>query len=403
MTLSPDLNETTRMVHGGACEDGLVRTPGPPIQRGSTILLKHSRHIYDKSLVTYGRGGLATQATLRSALEDLEHADQVQLYPSGLAAITGTIQALTRSGDEVLVSDSVYNPTRRFLEGTMRRFGVTARYFRPGADASAVAALITPATRLIYLESPGSLTLDVQDVPAIAAMARARGVLTAIDNTYAAGVLFKPLDHGVDVSIQSLTKYVCGHSDVFMGMAAARGEAAAKLAESSHEMGWAVSPDDSYMALRGLRTLHMRLAQHGAATLRIATWLNEQPEIGRVLCPALPSDPNHALWSRDFIGLCGLISIVLDGASDAAVGEMLDSLKLFGLGYSWGGFESLVIPCDPQLATRRFPVVKSGPMLRLHVGLEDPDDLIRDLRQALDRLEPRATLREPALAIAGAP
>lgn len=401
MTLSPDLNETTRMVHGGACEDGLVRTPGPPVQRGSTILLRHSRHIYDKSLVTYGRGGLATQATLRSALEDLERADQVQLYPSGLAAITGTIQALTRSGDEVLVSDSVYNPTRRFLEGTMRRFGVTTRYFRPGSDADAVAALVTPATRLIYLESPGSLTLDMQDVPAIAAMARARGVLTAIDNTYAAGVLFKPLDHGVDVSMQSLTKYVCGHSDVFMGMAAARGEAAAMLAESSHEVGWAVSPDDAYMALRGLRTLHMRLAQHGAATLRIAHWLAAQPEVGTVLCPALPSDPNHALWSRDFTGLCGVISIVLDGAPDAAVNEMLDSLKLFGLGYSWGGFESLVIPCDPQLAARCFPVVKAGPMLRLHIGLEDPDDLINDLRQALDRLGSREATEEPILAAAG--
>lgn len=401
MTLSPDLNEKTRMVHGGACEEGLVRTPGPPVQRGSTILLKNSRHIYDKSLVTYGRGGLATQATLRAALADLEQAEQVQLYPSGLAAITGTIQALTKSGDEVLISDSVYNPTRRFLEGTMRRFGVTARYFHPGSGADAVAALVTPATRLIYLESPGSLTLDVQDVPAIAAMARARGILTAIDNTYAAGVLFKPLAHGVDVSMQSLTKYVCGHSDIFMGMAAARGEAAARLAESSHEVGWAVSPDDAYMALRGLRTLHMRLAQHGAATLTIARWLEQQPEVGSVLCPALPSDPNHELWSRDFTGICGVISIVLDGASDVAVSEMLDSLKLFGLGYSWGGFESLVIPCDPQLAARRFPVAKAGPMLRLHIGLEDPEDLISDLRQALDGLGSCTTADTTAMAIAG--
>lgn len=382
-SMTPPRSEPTRLIHGPHTSGPALRTPAPAIQRGSTVLLADSGQFADSLTPTYGRGGLSTQTTLRAALCDLEHAEAVQLYPSGLAALTGAIQALVRAGDDLLVVDSVYGPTRRFLAGTMARFGVTTRYFASTATARDIAAMVGPATRLIVLESPGSLTLDMQDVPAIAAMARAAGVLTLIDNTYAAGVLFKPLDHGVDVSVQSLTKYVCGHSDVFMGMAAAHGETAQMLAQSAREIGWAVSPDDAYLALRGLRTLHPRLAMHGSNMLVVAKWLQRQPEISDILCPALPGDLGHALWSRDFSGACGLLSVVLDGSA-AALDAMLDTLELFGLGYSWGGFESLAIPCDSQLASRRFRQERSGPLLRLHVGLEHPEDLIADLRRGLD-------------------
>ena len=392
-TLMPLPHEMTQMIHGGQAAGPASRTPAPSIQRGSTVLLADSKQFSAATTPTYGRGGLATQDALRTALCALEHAEDVQLYPSGLAALTGAIQALTGAGDEVLAVDTIYNPTRRFLVGTMARFGVTTRYFSPTASADEIAAMITPATRLIVLESPGSLTLDMQDVPSIAAMARAHGVMTLIDNTYAAGVLFKPLDHHVDVSVQSLTKYVCGHSDVFMGMAAARGPAAAALATSAHEIGWAVSPDDAYLALRGLRTLHARLALHGAAMLTVAAWLAQQPEVIDLLCPALPGDPGHALWSRDFSGACGLLSFTLNG-DGRAVDALLDTLELFGLGYSWGGFESLVIPCDAQLAKRAHMVRRSGPMLRLHVGLEHPQDLIADLRRGLDAFAATASLSE---------
>lgn len=391
MTVRNDMDEQTRLIHGDGPCDTLQRTPGPPILRGSTVLLPDCKAVYDPSGVTYGRGGLTTQRMLRNALRDLENADEAFIYPSGLAAISGTLLALLSAGDEVLACDTVYNPTRRFLDGTLARFGVRARFFDPAASADDIKALITPATRVIFLESPGSLTFEMQDVPAIAAMARDSGILTVIDNTWSAGVLFKPLDHGIDVSIQSLTKYVCGHSDVFMGLAAAKGAAVELLASSSYETGWAVSPDDAYMALRGLRTLHTRLAQHGAAALEVAKWLEQQPEIHSVMCPALPSDPGHAIWKRDFTGICGLIGAVLHPVPDADVARIAEGLSLFGIGYSWGGFESLVIPSDPQLKARSIKRDYPGPLLRLHIGLENIDDLIADLRQGLDALASNAS------------
>lgn len=390
-----EYSEPTRLIHGNAREAALPRTPAPPVQRGSTVLLPTAKALYDSSHINYGRGGLATHQALRDALAELERAEKAFLFPSGLSAITGTLQALTASGDEILICDSVYNPTRRFLDGTMSRFGVRARYFDPAADVATIAGMITPATRLIYLESPGSLSFEMLDVPTIAQLARSRGLLTMIDNTWSAGVLFKPLEHGVDVSIQALTKYVCGHSDVFMGVAAVRGEAAARLAQTSYEIGWAVSPDDAYLALRGLRTLHARLAHHGASALKVATWLAQQPEVHSVLCPALADCPGHDLWRRDFIGICGLIGVVMKPVPSGAIDAMLDSLQLFGLGYSWGGFESLAIPCDPQLKSRHCSRRYAGPLLRLHIGLESVDDLIADLRQGLDRIAPACSSASP--------
>lgn len=381
--------ETTRALHNGAAPLGLLRTPSPVVQRGSTVLLPTADALYDTSRTTYGRGGLATHQALCEALADLEHAERSFLYPSGLSAITGVLQALTATGDHILVSDAAYNPTRRFLDGTLLRFGVTTTYYPARASAEEIADLITPTTRLIFMESPASLTFEMQDVPAIAAMARARDLLTVVDNTWAAGVLFKPLDHGVDVSIQALTKYVCGHSDVFMGSASVRGPAGDRLARSSYEVGWAVSPDDAYLALRGLRTLRSRLSHHGASALKVAEWLQDQPEVDAVLCPGLPAFEGHEIWRRDFSGVCGLFGVVLRPASPAAVNAMVEGLSLFGLGYSWGGFESLALPCDPQLTSRVCDRGQGGPLLRLHIGLETPRDLISDLRSGLDRLTAR--------------
>ncbi|MDG2522934.1 cystathionine beta-lyase [Caulobacter segnis] len=386
MTELAEFGECTRTLHAGATSAKLLKTPGPVVQRGSTVLMPTAEALYDATQTTYGRGGLATHKALCETLSELEHAERTFIYPSGLAAITGVLQALTGAGDHILVSDAAYNPTRRFLDGTLARFGVRATYYDPTATAEEIAALIEPETRLIYMESPASLTFEMQDIPAIAAMARARNLITVVDNTWAAGVLFKPLDHGVDVSIQALTKYVCGHSDVFMGSAAASGRVVERLARSSYEIGWAVSPDDAYLALRGLRTLHSRLTHHGASALKVAQWLQDQPEVASVLCPALPSFAGHDLWRRDFTGLCGLFGAILKPVDRSRVDAMVESLQLFGLGYSWGGFESLALPCDPQLVPRLASGRLDGPLLRLHIGLEGADDLIADLRRGLDSL-----------------
>jgi cystathionine beta-lyase len=269
----------------------------------------------------------------------------------------------------------------------LKRFGVTTRYLPPRATADQFMAAAGPATRLICLESPGSLTFEMQDVAAIAAAARGRGILTLIDNTYGAGLLFKPLAHGADLSAQALTKYVGGHSDLFMGSVAVSDPAlAAKLKLTVRDNGWSVSPDDAYWMLRGLRTLDTRLARHGASGLAVAEWLKAQPEVTRVLHPALPDFPDHALFKRDFTGPNGLFSFELRPAPESAVHALLDRMELFGLGFSWGGFESLAIHCDPQLGTGRTAERwrAAGPLVRLHVGLEDPNDLIEDLRRGLD-------------------
>jgi len=363
----------------------MAKTVGPPIQRGSTVLLPNAAALYDEAQPTYGRGGLATQETLMSALAELEDARAVRLFPSGLAALAGAMLAVLKAGDEVIVSDAAYKPTRRFCDRVLGRFGVAVRYCHARADCDAVMALTGPATRLIVLESPGSLTFEMQDVPAIAAAARAAGVLTLIDNTWAAGHFFKPLTHGIDISVQSLTKYVGGHADVFMGAAAtARSSLVEALDQAILDFGWAVSPDDAYQMLRGLRTLPTRIARHQESGFIVAEWLRGQPEVADVLHPGLAGGPDHALWKRDFTGAAGLFGIVLQPAAPCAVHAFLDNLGLFGLGFSWGGFESLALHGDPQLGVRTYPPVFAGPLVRLNIGLEDPADLIADLRAGLD-------------------
>lgn len=377
----------TSLVHSGGGPGKPLRTVAPPIEKGSTVLMADAASLYGEDQLTYGRAGLATHEALMNALARLEGAAAVRLFPSGLAAMTGAMLAILGAGDEVLVTDAIYKPTRRFCDRVLTRLGIKARYYPPRLSADELAALVAPATRLIVLESPGSLSFDVQDVAAIAAMARTRGARTLMDNTWAAGLLFKPLAHGVDISVQALTKYVGGHSDVFMGSAAASDPAVvAALDRAIVDFGWAVSPEDAYLMLRGLRTLQVRLARHGRSAMEIAGWLRTQPEVAEVLFPALPGAAGHDLWRRDFAGAAGLFSVVLAPCSTPAAHAFLDRLELFGLGFSWGGFESLAIDCGPQFEVRVFGPPFEAPVVRLNIGLEDPADLIADLRCGLDAL-----------------
>ena len=382
MSFRKDLQEPTRLIHDRPDSRPLERTVAPPIQRGSTVLMNSAGDLYDHAQVTYGRGGLAIHRALTEALAEMEGAHACQLYPSGLAAVTGALISVLKAGDEVLVSDNAYGPTRRFCDQVLTRMGISVRYFPPRNSAEAIVGMGGERLRAILMESPGSLTFEISDVPAICRLAAARGILTLMDNTWGAGLLFKPLEHGVDISIQALTKYVCGHSDVFLGSACARDPALAEqLEETMWHFGWSVSPDDAYLGLRGLRTLPVRMDRHGNSALAVARWLEDRPQVAGVLHPALPTSADHGFWARDYTGSCGLFGVVLQPATVRAVDALLDALSLFGLGFSWGGFESLATSCDPQLRQRHYPPHFAGPLLRIHVGLEHPADLIADLER----------------------
>ena len=379
------MDDETRLIRAGAAPKALAKTVGPPIQKGSTVLLPNAASLYDdESHLTYGRQGLSAQAALQEALAELEGAKGVCLYPSGLSALTGALLAVLKTGDEVLVTDAIYKPSRRFCDHVLRRFGIGVRYFDPRAGADDLMAMAGEATRLILMESPGSLTFEMQDMARIAELAKPRGILTVADNTWGAGYLYKPLAHGIDISVQALTKYVGGHSDIFMGSAAA---ADPKLARALYDgvlhLGWSVAGDDAYQMLRGLRTLPTRLAKQGESGVAVAAWLRDQPQVAAVYHPALPGCADHDLWARDYSGACGLFAFALTPGPEAAVNAFLDELTLFGLGFSWGGFESLAISCDPQLKTRKIKRTYAGPLIRLHVGLEKANDLIADLQRAL--------------------
>ena len=378
------MKDETRIIRAGAEPKPLARTVNPPIQRASTVLLPDAASLYAPGQVTYGRDSLAARDALCQAISEMEGAEGTKLFPSGLAAMTGTLLALLKAGDEVLVCQQIYRPTRRFCDRVLARFGVRTIYYDQTLPAAGLMALASAKTRAIVLESPGSLGFGMQDVAAIASAARERGVLTIMDNTWGAGWLYRPLAHGVDVSCQALTKYVGGHSDVFMGSAATRDPAILRQLDAAmHEVGWSVSPEDAYLMLRGLRTLPTRLQRHGASGLQVAAWLREQPEVLEVLHPGLPGCRGHELWARDYAGACGLFGFVLQPAPEAAVEALLDALALFGLGFSWGGHESLAIHCDPQRRTGAVLDDYGGPLMRLHVGLEDPEDLIEDLKRGL--------------------
>lgn len=360
----------------------------PPIWRASTILYDNvadlktrGRDTHDK--LFYGRRGTPTVWALADALTGMEPgAAGTLLYPSGVAAISCALLSLLQPGDELLMTDSAYDPTRNICEGILAQMGIITRYYDP-LIGEGIAALISPKTRAILMESPGSLTFEVQDVPAIVAAAKAAGIATLIDNTWATPLYFPTQVLGVDVSIMSLSKYVGGHSDVMMGAATVNAAHWPRLRAMTYQLGHSVSPDDCALALRGLRTLDVRLARHHTSGLAVAEWLAAQPKVGRVLHPALPGDAGHGLWARDFAGASGLFGFTLKGANTAARARFIDALAHFGIGYSWGGFESLVVPCDPALFRTATSWTDPDPLVRLSIGLEDPADLIADLEQAL--------------------
>jgi cystathionine beta-lyase len=382
-----DKKPQTIVVDGGRRREWRGRLVNPPVERASTILFDSVAQIKGSKPALgeyrYGLQGTATHWALSEALTLLEPgAVGTALYSSGLAAVTAALTAVLSAGDELLVTDSAYGPTRKYCDTILKRFGVTTRYYDP-LIGGGISGLFGDKTRAILLESPGSLTMEVQDVPAICAAARERGIVTLIDNTWATPLFFQAHSAGVDISILAISKYVGGHSDVMVGSASATAEHFPRLQKTSWDIGHALSPDDAWLASRGLRTLAVRLRQHESSALKIAQWLKEQPGVGSVLHPALPDCPGHEIWKRDFRGSTGLFSFELAGAGDSARAAFVDSLTMFGIGFSWGGFESLVLPVDPYRTASKAP---KGNLVRLHIGIEDPDDLIADLTAALAKL-----------------
>jgi cystathionine beta-lyase len=378
--------QDTRLVTGGRDPFAYHGFINPPVYRGSTVLAPSVADLlgYTQPYI-YGRRGTPTSAAFQDALRALDHSAGVVLCPSGLAAISTALSSCLAAGDHLLMIDSVYKPARHLCDGVLRKAGIATTYFDPMIGDDALAALIRPETRMIYLEAPGSQSMEVADVPRLAALARERGLLVAMDNTWATPLFFDAIGHGADLVIQAGTKYIGGHSDLMIGMVSASPRALPALEEYHRDTGQCVSPDDVFLAMRGLRTLGVRLRQHQAGALRVAQWLARRPEVQRVCYPALEDDPGHAIWSRDFSGATGLFSLVLRQASTQAVVAMLEGSKYFGLGYSWGGFESLAMPFDCATYRSATQWNPGGPCVRLHIGLEDPDDLIADLDAGLAR------------------
>lgn len=389
-----ELKPETRLIEAGRRKEWTELGEGqggivnPPVWRASTMLfddiaaMEAANPPRDGTL-HYGRNGAPTQWALAEALTEMEPGAAItKLYSSGAAACATAILTVVGAGDEILVVDSVYGTTRTFCETTLKRFGVTTRYYDPMVG-SGIAELIGAKTRAILLESPGSNTFEVQDVPAICAVARERGIATLIDNTWATPLFFQTIAAGCDLSIVACTKYIGGHADVMLGSITATPAWADRLDRTTRMLGHACSPDDAWLTLRGLRTLDVRLRRHEENGLKVARWLKAQPQIARILHPALPDCPGHEFWARDFTGATGLFSIVFDGGETAAADRFVERLRLFGLGYSWGGFESLALPHAPKRTASSNDW--EGPIVRLHIGLEHPDDLIEDLTASLSR------------------
>lgn len=383
---SPERSIATRIARLGRAQDITGPFVNPPVIHASTVLfdsvddllLRRQRYIY-------GRRGTPTSEALESAVSALEGAEGTCLFPSGLAAASTALLACLSSGDHVLIVDTVYGPVHHFAETILKRMGIAVTYYNPALNAG-VADLFRPETRAVYVEAPGSLTFEMQDLPAIAEIAHARGALVLFDNTWATPIFFRPLEHGADFSISASTKYLAGHSDVVVGTVAASGAPFKALRDTHGAMGLHVGPDDMYLTLRGLRTLAVRLERHQQSAAIVTAWLQSRPEVARVLYPALPSDPGHAIWKRDMTGATGLFGVVLNGWGEKEAKSFIDGLDLFGIGVSWGGYESLAILAKPETARKATQWPAEGPLIRLHIGLEDPADLIADLDAGFARV-----------------
>jgi cystathionine beta-lyase len=386
----PELNRTTKLLHSSSPSADRAGLLNPPVHRASTILYdrvedyigRHSR-IYDG--VIYGLYGTETNFALAAAVAELERGYQTVITSSGTSAISLSLAAFLRAGDHLLVIDTAYRSTRRFCDEVLAGFGVEISYFPPGIGGD-IAPLIRPNTRMVFLETPGSLTFEMADIKAITSVTRERGIMTALDNTWATPMLFRPIEHGVDVSIAAATKYLSGHSDVMLGaMTAATEQVYRKLKDAAARWGNSASADDCYLVHRGLRTLDVRLERHQRAALELIAWFEQHPEVRRLLYPALASDPGHEIWKRDFDGASGLFGVLLDPLSEEEMSAFFNGLELFRMGASWGGFESLMVPAWPP-PVRSCSHVEEGTLIRVHAGLESVGDLIGDLEAAFARL-----------------
>jgi cystathionine beta-lyase len=387
---SRHLHTETDLVHLGRPHSEGRNFVNPAVQRGSTVLfptLDELVRMEDPfAHPRYGRQGTPTHRAFEAAVTALEHGYRTFSAPSGLAAITLVLTAFTKAGSHILVSDNVYSPTRDFCTGFLARFGVETEFFDPTLGAG-LQARFRPETALVFMESPGSLTFEITDIPAIAAAARAASIPTAVDNTWATPLFFNPLDHGADMVIHAATKYILGHADGMLGTVTVTEPYEPQLRRTVYQSGSATGPEDAYLGLRGLRTLSARLDRHQANGLALARWLQDQPIVERVLHPALPGTPGHDLWARDFKGACGLFSFCLKPVTQASLAAMVESLQLFGMGFSWGGYESLITPETKARSRSVMPWPTEGVLVRVHAGLENADDLIDDMAQGMGRLQ----------------
>jgi cysteine-S-conjugate beta-lyase len=378
--------ERTRLVHAGRDpfdQHGFLNTP---IYRGSTVLFPSMDDLlHERPKYVYGTKGTPTVASLEKAWTDLTGAAGTVAVPSGLAAVSLALMSCLKAGDHLLVTDSAYRPTRVFCERVLKRFGVETTYYEPTIGAG-VADLLRPNTTAVLTEAPGSQSFEMQDIPAIAEVAHRHGAVVLMDNTWATPLLFPPHEHGVDIAIEAGTKYLSGSSDLLLGLVSANERCFRPLRATFDAFAIPPGPEDVFLALRGMRSMALRLREHERQALEMARWLEARPEVSRVLHPALESHPGHAIWKRDFKGSSGLFSVILKPASREALAAMLDGLELFGMGYSWGGYESLVIPFDCSTYRSAVPWNPEGPALRFHIGLEDIEDLKADLEAGLDRL-----------------
>lgn len=384
----------TRLAQKGRRAAATPGTVNLPVARASTVTfasiaeMEQVQRRFDAGEVapTYGIANMPLRAAFEELMVEVEGGHRAATFPSGLAALAAAILACVKAGDHMLVTDSCYGPTRRFCDQTLARFGVETSYFDPLAGEG-IEALMRPNTRVVYLESPGSLTFEVHDFPAIARIARARGAAVIHDNTWATGVFFRSFEHGADLVVQAATKYPAGHSDVLLGAVVANEAWWPRLRDTARDLGQTASPDDLFLALRGMRTLDARLRQHEKSALEVARALRGHPAVARILHPGLEDDPGHALWKRDFLGSTGLFGVELQPCSRDEVARFIERLECFALGYSWGGYESLACPANLKHNSRRARPWSGGPLVRLHIGLEDPQDLLVDLARALDGMK----------------